>query len=153
MVRVERLELPILASQTRCLTIRPHPVLAGRLGVEPRLAQSKCAVLPLDDLPIFGTGYKDHLGAPCCLKPCPRPAWQQPSHSEADFPQASPREATELTDTNSWWGKSRPTSTRLEKHGGLLCQHKDGNSLAQKDTAYAPMENRHWSDDELSSVA
>lgn len=33
-----------------------------------------------------------------CLEPSPRPARQQHSHSEADFPQASPREATELAD-------------------------------------------------------
>ena len=28
--------------------------LAGRLGIEPRFAESKAAVLPLDDLPIIG---------------------------------------------------------------------------------------------------
>ena len=28
-------------------------ILAGRRGVEPRLAESKSAVLPLDDLPIY----------------------------------------------------------------------------------------------------
>ena len=30
----------------------PHYELAGRLGIEPRFAESKAAVLPLDDLPM-----------------------------------------------------------------------------------------------------